>query len=191
MRTIVFHFCMHLRSRNQWQHTLHLFGCLLEASKWPTIDNAARGPIQASFPSVQLNGCWFHYLKAVFKKIKRLGLLESLKSDQNIKRAVQKVYSLPLLPNESISEGLSVIDGELKKTAGNAIFENWNQFIAYMAKQWLPAKISVYGLERRTNNFTEPFNKFVNDAEKIKRPSIWHTIHKLIIINDEKSLQLF
>ena len=47
---------------------------------------------------VTLSGCWFHYAQAVMKRLKKLGLTDAYRSDEDTRVVYRCLLSLPLLP---------------------------------------------------------------------------------------------
>lgn len=133
---------------------------------------ATRKAVRAVFLKSRLSGCYFHYVQAVVKKFKRFGL----KKDDKFKGAMEEVSALALLPNEKVIEGFKIISKNFKKS------ERWQRFSDYWMRTWSKANISVYGLEHRTNNFSESLNKTLNILQS-RHPNIWVLIKNLKIID--------
>ena len=54
------------------------------------------------FPHITIIGCWFHYTKAVYDKVKKIGLSKLYKRNQKFRAYIRKLMGLPLLPEEEI-----------------------------------------------------------------------------------------
>ena len=52
-----------------------------------------------------ISGCWFHYAQAVVRRMKKLGLQEVYKTQEQTQLAFRCVLSLTLLPSNEIEPG--------------------------------------------------------------------------------------
>lgn len=145
---------------------------------------ALRKCIGILLPHARLTGCWFHFIQAVSKQTKKFGLRRIARADEELNRAINKIFAVPLLPEEYVSEAFRTIDTELLL---DNTPENWSEFMKYLKRQWLNNDLSVYGLEDRTNNYLESFNRTVSSTIGCKNPGIWKVIHNLKAINFQKS----
>lgn len=116
---------------------------------------AVRKAVKQQFPDSRISGCFFHYVQAIQKASKRFGLRN--KSDgEEFKAAINKTSALALLPNEFVADGFESISKSVKGSS------RWDRFIVYWHRQWAKANISVFGLENRTNNYSETLNRLIN-----------------------------
>lgn len=83
--------------------------------------------------------------------------------------------SLPLVPPGNIPEAVNFIFQNISPENDVVL----QPFIRYIRTQWLqrvtPAKISVYGLSRRTNNNLESAHRRMYDRMR-HHPNIWEFI---------------
>lgn len=141
---------------------------------------ATRKAILEQFPGVRLTGCYFHYIQALMKKGRRMGLLK----DEELKSAINKIGALALLPQNYVMEGFNSISKNVKNS------KRWIEFRKYWLFQWKNANISVYGLKHRSNNFSETLNRTINKLIGTKGPNIWKLILNLQSLEMIKSDEL-
>ena len=48
--------------------------------------------------NVVVSGCWFHYAQALIKRLRKLGLTDAYRHDEETQTAFRCLLSLPLLP---------------------------------------------------------------------------------------------
>ncbi|CAF0728593.1 unnamed protein product [Didymodactylos carnosus] len=75
-------------------------------------EKAAINAINDVFPQTLLKGCHFHYAQNVWKRVKKYGLVKSAKQE-NIRRQIANIISLPLVPKDQINDCIEVIIDEL------------------------------------------------------------------------------
>ncbi|GLV46406.1 hypothetical protein CBL_21419, partial [Carabus blaptoides fortunei] len=99
-------------------------------------ETALRNAVTEIFPDQQLHGCWFHYCKNVYKRARALHLVQQ-DAHPLLRRIVKITLALPLLPQESIEEGIAY-----GRSMGEDIPASV-PFFAYMQRQWADRNISV------------------------------------------------
>lgn len=119
-------------------------------------ETAMTNALKKEFPRVTIKGCYYHYLNALWRKAKFLGL----KTKMNL-RIVGLCKSLPLLPVEYINEGWNYIQSECHE------MQEVKPFVTYMNKYWLKnyefiKEWCVYNQLHRTNNFAEGWHARLN-----------------------------
>ena len=62
-----------------------------------TAQNAAR----AVFPGINVNGCFFHYTQAIWRKTQHTGLQVTDRNNDDIRQLVRRATVLPLVPKKS------------------------------------------------------------------------------------------
>ena len=136
-------------------------------------EKAPRNALVSVIPSITIIGCWFHFTKAIFAKIKKLGLSKLYKQNQIFTLWIRKIMALNfasrrgLLPvylyMEIQSTGLNDTEKELV-----------NNFIKYCSKTWLIGKfdLSVFIYENATNNGAESYHKSLNSLIKPAHPNL-------------------
>ncbi|CAF1547332.1 unnamed protein product [Didymodactylos carnosus] len=75
-------------------------------------EKAAINAINDVFPQTLLKGCHFHYAQNVWNRVKKYGLVKSAKQE-NIRRQIANIISLPLVPKDQINDCIEVIIDEL------------------------------------------------------------------------------
>ena len=65
-------------------------------------EEATRNALVSVIPSITIIGCWFHFTKAIFEKVRKLGLSKLYKQNQFFSFWIRKIMPLPLLPEEDI-----------------------------------------------------------------------------------------
>ncbi|GLV33381.1 hypothetical protein CBL_20127 [Carabus blaptoides fortunei] len=66
--------------------------------------------IHGYYEGIQLHGCWFDYYKNVYKRARALHLVQQ-DAHPLLMRIVKITLALPLLPQESIEEGVTYVRG--------------------------------------------------------------------------------
>lgn len=117
------------------------------------------------FPTVQLHGCWFHFVRAEFRISRALNLY-SFSAD--ITKAIKMAMVLPLLPANLISEGITAVETESTTSP-----ENFQRFCSYLRNTWLSENISVFLLPNRTNNAVESVHRSLFRIVGRAHPNIW------------------
>ncbi|CAF1062509.1 unnamed protein product, partial [Didymodactylos carnosus] len=71
-----------------------------------------KAAINDVFPQTLVKGCHFHYAQNVWEKVKKYGLVK-LAKQENIRRQIANIISLPLVPKDQINHCMEVIIDEL------------------------------------------------------------------------------
>jgi hypothetical protein len=58
---------------------------------------------QHAFGSVNVSGCWFHYVQAIIKRVNKIGLRDAYRQNNNEKDTVHCLLGLPMLPASDIT----------------------------------------------------------------------------------------
>lgn len=142
-------------------------------------EEATISAIMKVFPDVHLQGCYYHFNKAVWKKGRELDLTKS----KILRRQVALSAVLPLLPENRIIEGWFYVANQSPDDSQSTKFRN------YMISQWLrPHLIKIwcsYGKRHRTNNFAEGWHCKLNNAVGRKNPTI---LKLLTILHQDANL---
>ena len=149
---------------------------------------ASRNAFIQSFPCVTLIGCWFHFTKALFDNIKKLGRYKLYKSNQIFREWVRKLMALPLLPEEEIHKvyiSLELPTSELGDSAKELI----KKFRTYLNRTWISGNVSlsVFYYENATNNGPESYHKSLKSYIKTPHPNVWKLmayLNNIITDND-------
>lgn len=93
---------------------------------------AMRNAIRKVYPELKQYTCWFHLCQAAKRKATQMPIvMQSIKSNDKIKKAYYKLLALPLLPPNEIASCFQVIKSEV--TEEKAI----HKFFDYFENQWL------------------------------------------------------
>ena len=87
-------------------------------------------------PDINLVGCWFHYTKAIYDKLKKLGLCKLYKLNKTFKKWIRQTMSLPFLPEEDIRSTYLAIHMTLVGLTPGEL-ELVSSFKRYFVKTWL------------------------------------------------------
>lgn len=63
---------------------------------------AVRKCMKELAPAAIINGCWFHFSKAVHIKAKLLNLVQIGKANPSVQKAIRMAMNLPLLPADKV-----------------------------------------------------------------------------------------
>ena len=141
--------------------------------------------IKEKFSESKINGCYFHFIKALWKKIRSFGLTKKhlLKYTKIIIFAC-KLYPFVLKENKK-----NYISG-LYEYASN-IDNKYNKFIEYFKNNWQSSEfldfdqISNGEIINRTNNIVESFNHKLNSIVEYPHPRISVLVEKLKLISQD------
>ena len=134
------------------------------------------------FPQVRVNGCLYHFKKAINDHFNKVKLSEC---DKCFSQMTSHLKNLPLLPIEFINQNtLNVIfEVCLMKCKKKGDKEKVNSLKQYMNRTWTteysiypPTLWNVYNVYERTNNYSESSNRYLNEE--------LDGIHSISAIND-------
>ena len=118
------------------------------------------------FPSIKIQGCYFHWTQAIRRKLGELGLLKSYNHKGNVFSFCKKIMALPFLPAEQIP---GAFYGLKDLVIANPPL---GQLCRYVEKQWItsgfycPRRWSIFMEEVRTNNDLEGWHRRLNKNAK-------------------------
>ena len=117
-------------------------------------EGTQRNSLNQVFTTCFILGCWFHFTLAVRRKMQSLGLVNVIENKKGTHYLIKKIMHFPLLPAESILDGLSQIAEENKSMTLYPLFIHVNQF-------WLSQigveQLLLYNRPCRTTNPIETF----------------------------------
>jgi hypothetical protein len=138
--------------------------------------------VKETLPDVTIIGCGFHWCQAVFRNLKKIGLVGLYKSHHTVHKFLKRFLSLHLIPMEKIPKmfkyleretlALWTTDEELKKKKTQLALVK--QVITYMRENWIesrvwsPSKWCVFNQPIRTNNDAEGWHNRINCHTKDK-----------------------
>eukprot|EP00102_Acyrthosiphon_pisum_P018855 XP_016656065.1 PREDICTED: uncharacterized protein LOC103307748 [Acyrthosiphon pisum] len=133
---------------------------------------ALRDVLISSFPGARYAGCWFHHNQAVWRKMNSLGYLHHLNTNDNARKVLKLLMSLPLLPARDMENGYLLIRAFARNHDVHL-----ERLLSYYERYWLrsigPQVVSVHGLPRRTNNNIESFHNALRLKFSVAHPSLW------------------
>ena len=131
-------------------------------------ESALKGTCKKVFPEVKIAGCNFHFLKALYNKVKKLGL-----SNKNNKKKAKALISYLQIISHCPKEDQNGLFEEIKIFANRN--DKFKSFLSYFKKNWLTNEFidSLFDvMERqedikfiRTNNPCEVFHNFLGKLE--------------------------
>lgn len=118
---------------------------------------APQSAIREVLPNPLLRGCWFHFIQALLRMWKSLGLLDAPK------QVLWMIMSLALFSANMFREALNIIQEHADIVAND--FPRILEYMAYVRRQWLPRAyiVSAYQCPIRTNNELEAFNRQLSE----------------------------
>ena len=125
-------------------------------------EKSSRNAFRSVYPSINLIGCWFHFTKAIYDKIKKFALCKLYKHNKAFKKWIYQIMSLPFLPEEEIRPTYSTLSLSLLGLT-TAELELVSSFKKYFVKTWLDGSenLSVFYYEFSTNNGAESYHNKV------------------------------
>lgn len=123
---------------------------------------------------VKVTGCHYHFLNALQRKAKSLGI----KKTKDNQRIIHLASNLALLPTDKISEGWDYVVSEIKQDIpAMTNFQNYFQTV------WLTSCfkdiISVFGRQNRTNNSAEGWHHNLNSYISRNKPTFLQILNFL------------
>ena len=102
---------------------------------------AAINTIEELIPDTAVEGCLFHWKKAIFSQVQKKGLLRLYNQDENMQSALQLIYSLAYVPAEQIVD----VYTQKVRTQIMQFATDWNQedtdnlkrFLQYIEKYFV------------------------------------------------------
>ena len=141
-------------------------------------EEATAGAFRDVFPGVQVVGCWFHYSRAIYRKVQQTPNLRArVAAGGDVEEAVKMLMGLPLLPENLIVEGIRRVEEFLP---GDADLDG---LLGYVRRQWVGRvgvqRLSVHGQPRRTNNAVESHHAQLRNRFGIAHPGLFLFIDKM------------
>ena len=146
-------------------------------------ETALYSSIQFTF-ECEMQGCYFHYRKALWRKWVKLGMGREPCSLKWLK----DLMSLPLLPPSKIDEGfqlLSPTDHTNEKT-----FRFYNYIEEYWIHKIPQHFLSVHGRSRRTNSEVECFHWGLLRKMHVRHPNFWVFLFRLKYIANAYAIEI-
>ena len=154
-------------------------------------EKASRNAFISLFPYANIVGCWFHFTKALYEKVQKLGLGKLYQVNKEFKNWIHLLMSLPFLPEEEIRPTylaihlpfIGLTESELQMCA---------TFKSNFSKVWIEASvgISVFYYEFNTNNGAESYHNCLNSYIKTNHPNVWKFMLALQSVMADYDLEL-
>ncbi|KRX18518.1 hypothetical protein T07_6660 [Trichinella nelsoni] len=132
--------------------------------------------VQASFPGVQVQGCYFHFCQAVLRKVADLGLRTRYLHEAEIKKIIKMLMATAFLPLHEIPEAVDLPGRDVSGSVA-ALFEYFRQ--EWMTPNRMPLW-NVYHVEIRTNNYLEGWHFKMNRQAGKHHLSFYELLQLLI-----------
>ena len=153
-------------------------------------EKSSRNAFRSVYPNINLVGCWFHYTKAIYDKVQKIGLCKLSKLNKTLKKWVHHLMSLPFLPEEDIRPTYLASHMPLVGLTP-AELELVSSLKKYFAKTWLDGNesLSVFYYNFSTNNGAESYHKSVKSKIKSNHPNIWKFVTNLDKVMSDYDLE--
>ncbi len=158
----------------------------------------SRQAIQTWFPGSRVAGCHFHFSRAVFKKLQKLGLGPVFKSNPEVKLFVKQLMAVAFLPPHEIQNAIeSLFSQVLSLELSPHTNQGLRKLKSYMTRFWLTvvssSVLSVYDVSHTTNNISESYHSRLKSIVRTHRPAVWSFlahINNLIADTDQEVRRL-
>ena len=142
--------------------------------------------VRNHFPNVTLGGCYFHFVKNLWKHIQDLGLSPAYNNDAPFKRCVRLCFSIGFLPLQMVVNNFFLLENSPMTQGLMATYANLRVFFTYVYDTYIvgnypPETWNVFnrGMSVRTNNHVESYHAEWNRAVGVRHPSLWIFIARL------------
>ena len=147
--------------------------------------------LEINFPEITVHGCSFHFAQTIHGQIKKTGLIRLFHRDQKFRQWACKVMALPLLPEDQLAQ---VYGDELAKESFSCARDEKTAIVElkkYIKRRWIrkvrPAKLSVFEVQRRTNNDLESFHRWLRRCIPAAgaKCNVWTFVDRLNALMEE------
>ena len=139
-------------------------------------EQASRNAIKAVFPNIRVSGCSFHFMQATLRMARKQGLANAFQSNDIFRTLLKRIMHLNFLPAHQISPALEVLAREESGLTDNEE-RAWKKVKKYLRTYWIdrigPDVMTVFGLNRKTNNGAEQYHGRLKARILSHRPRIW------------------
>ena len=158
-------------------------------------EHALRNILKELYPNCYLEGCFFHYSKALWKKAKKIGLIN--KNSIKITRFIIFAYKMyPFMNMKDKEIFLKSINKYIEKEKDNKKLKKLSN---YFHKNWEKSNFIDFDsidnskIKHRTNNQVELFHRNLNQIIENSHPKISYLLDKLklVIINKYNDYLIF
>lgn len=133
---------------------------------------SAIAAIREVLPSVEIQGCYFHFKKCLWRKIQEIGLTCEYRENEEIRLSTQMCAALAFLKTEDVQDGWVEIHSQAPANP------KLTRFLDYFIEQWLyndeiPIELwNCYGRRHRTTNAVEGWHNKINNLLGRPNPKI-------------------
>ena len=157
-----------------------LIPCFIPVFAIGDFEIVPRNALKGIYPTVTIIGCWFHYTKALYEKVQKLGLTILYKKNHSFRKWIRRLMALHWLPEEEIYPVYLLLElptTDLLEAEKNLV----KAFRTYFNRTWLSGNdnLSVFYYEQATNNGAESYHKTLKSYMKIPYPNIWRFMESL------------
>ena len=152
---------------------------------------APRKALEDIHPSITIIGCWFHFTKAIYERILKIGLSKLYKTNKTFKKWIRNLMAVPFLPEEEIRSTYFSLELPLLGLLDSAK-ELVKLFISYFNRTWINGNVnlSVFYYEKATNNGAESYHKCLKSYFKTPHSNIWKFMLTLNNVITDYDLEL-
>ncbi|KAK3086401.1 hypothetical protein FSP39_017917 [Pinctada imbricata] len=156
---------------------------------------AAHNAARATFPGIQIRGCFFHYTQCIWKKAQSTGLQTPYQTDPDITSVVRRAAVLPLVPPSDVDD---VWFHALDQLGHSSTSTDATEFTDYVTTHWVEGmdydRWNHYHTDGpRTTNHLEGWHAKIKRQVQHSHPNIYVHITQLKQIqaaNEVSILQL-
>ena len=142
--------------------------------------------LPTELPRTAVQGCYFHFCQALWRKIQNLGLATAYKQSERLQKCVRKIMALGYIQLPVVRNTFNMFTQSRSTLKCTRRHPELNSFITYFRDNYImgvfePALWNVHtrNNDTRTNNHVEAFHHKCNKAVGRAHPSIWLFIRKL------------
>ena len=134
--------------------------------------------VRKNFPESKINGYFFHYVKLLWEKAKKLGLCKK----NDIKYTKIIIFMLKIMPYMMYDERIELFNNLKDFFYNNE--KGYERLLRYYEKNWLKNKYLDYAeltdeeYLNRTNNYIESFHQVLNKTLGVYHPKMSYLIFK-------------
>ena len=149
----------------------------ISISDW---EPAPRNAFKEVYPTIQNQGCWFHFTQRIWAKTQKLGLVHSFHDNPETAKFIRNLMAIPFLPASLIRATYAFLQVPDLTNLESGKLE---QIRKYFKKRWItqidPEELSIYEAGITTNNAAESYHAKLKSIIKTPHPRIWNFLTTL------------